>query len=193
MPIRKAYQTLENRDIHKIERDGPFPCNGKNAWLGKGYYFWDSFIENAHWWGIEGACYRKGYVICESTFELDDNKCFNLVDNPNHLNQFNKTKQILKEKNLYEEGKTTVARVINYFKDINVFKFEAIRVFGINSKGFYSSYSNRTILVYKKGKKTLQYLDSTPAIQINFFKKESLNRKGFKIIFPPEYSDDYLV
>ena len=193
MPIRKAYQTLEDRDIHKIESDGPFPCFWKNAWLGKGYYFWESFIENAHWWGVEGACYKNGYVICETSFDLDDNKCFNLVDNPNHLEQFNKTKNILKEKKLYTEGVTTVARVINFIKQINIFNFEAIRVYGINSVGFNSTYSNRTIFVFKEGKKSFQYLDSTPAIQINFFTKSSLSRKGFKIIYPPEYTDDYLV
>ena len=73
MKLRKAYQTLENRNNpDKIEEQGPFLCSHKNAWLGKGYYFWDSFIENAHWWGQKGARYKNGYVICESTFELDE-------------------------------------------------------------------------------------------------------------------------
>lgn len=193
MSVRNAYQTLEDRDIHKIETDGPFPCNGKNAWLGKGFYFWDSFIDNAHWWGLEGACYSKGYVICKSTFELDDTKCFNLVDNPIHLDQFNQTKLALQQQQLYVEGQTTVARIITYIKEINVFNFEAIRVFGINSVGFNSPHSNRTIFVYKQGKKSFQYLDSIPAIQVNFFTKNSLNRKGFEVIFPHEYTDDYLV
>jgi hypothetical protein len=193
MSIRKAYQTLEDRDIHRIESDGPFACHSKNAWLGKGYYFWDSVIDIAHWWGVEGASYQNGYVICESAFELDENKCFNLVDNPAHLDQFNQVKTILKERNLYVEGQTTVARVINYLKEIDVFKFEAIRVYGVGSVGFRSPYSNRTIFIYKEGVKSFQYLDSMPAIQINFFKKDSLNRKGFNIIFPPEYSHDYLV
>jgi hypothetical protein len=193
MPIRKAYQTLEDRDIHKIESDGPFLCFRRNAWLGKGYYFWDSFIENAHWWGTEGACYKNGYVICESTFDLDDEKCFNLVDNPSHLQQFNQTKDILTEQKLYEEGKTTVARVITYIQKKSLFNYKAIRVFGINSVGFNSPYSNRTVFVYKNGKPSYQYLDSTPAIQINFFTKTSLNRKGFKIVFPSEYTDGYLV
>jgi hypothetical protein len=82
---------------------------------------------------------------------------------------------------------------ITYIKEIGVFNFEAIRVFGINSIGSNSPFSNRTIFIFKDGKKSFQYLDSTPAIQINFFSKSSLNRKGFKIIFPPEYTDDYLV
>ena len=46
MKLRKAYQTLENRNNpDQIEEQGPFLCNRKSAWLGEGYYFWDSFIE----------------------------------------------------------------------------------------------------------------------------------------------------
>lgn len=193
MFTRKAYQTLEDRDIQKIESDGPFPCLRQNAWLGDGYYFWESFIENAHWWGTEGACYRNGYIICESTFELDDKKCFNLVDNPTHLEEFNKTKKQLIEQKLYEEGKTTVARIIKFIKKKLTLNSEAIRVYGVNSIGRNSQYRNSTNFEYKKGKPSHQYLDSTPAIQVNFFTKSSLNRKGFKIVFPPEYTDDYLV
>jgi hypothetical protein len=194
MSTRKAYQTLEDRDIHKVETDGPFPCNFKTAWLGRGYYFWDSFIDNAHWWGTDVACYKNGYIICESTYVLDETKCFNLVDNPDHLNNFNSTRKILTEQGLYIQGETTVARIIEHIKNVlKIFTYEAIRVYGVNSINFNSQYSNRTILVYKEGKISYQYLDSTPAIQICFFNKSSLNRKGFKIIHPAEYSEDYLV
>lgn len=191
MSIRKAYQTLEDRDIHRVESEGPFQCTHASAWLGNGYYFWESFIENAHWWGIDGAKYSNGYIICESTFILDENKCFNLVDNPDHLAQFNECRNILRSQNLYEEGKTRVSRIINYVKGLGVFNYEAIRVYGINSVSFRSKYANRT--VFKHGHGLLQYLDSTPAIQINFFSKNSLNRTGFKIVFPVEYSEGYVV
>jgi len=69
---RKIYQTLEDRNNPDVvENQGPFLCNRKDVWLGIGYYFWDSFIENAHWWGKEGARY-KNYFICESSFELNE-------------------------------------------------------------------------------------------------------------------------
>lgn len=193
MEIRKAYQTLEERDTHLIEINGPFPCERRNAWLGLGYYFWDSFIENAHWWGTECACY-KNYVICESTFDLDETKCFNLIDNYEHLHQFNNTRKLLQEQGLYIKDKTTVARVIEYLKNTtHIFHYEAIRAYGINSINSNSQFSNRTIFIHKEGKRSFQYLDSTPAIQICFYTKTSLNRSGFKIIYPPEYSNEYLV
>lgn len=193
MSFRKAYQTLEDRGNYDyIENNGPFICNHKNAWLGIGYYFWDSFIDNAHWWGIEGACYKKGYIICESTFELDENKCFNLVDNPNHLNQFNQVKDLLLQKQIATANKTTVRRIVDFIKnEAKIFNFEAIRSYPINSINQNSKFSKRTSFNIKE--KSFQYLDSTPAIQICFYNKSSLNRKGFKIVFPVEYSDDYLV
>lgn len=193
--MRKAYQTLEDRvNYDYVENFGPFQCNHEKAWLGSGYYFWDSFIENAHWWGAEGACYNNGYIICESTFELDNFKCFNLVDNPEHLRLFNDTRKLMREKGLYIPNVTTVSRIIQHIKEtIKVFRYEAIRVYGINSVSFGSQYSNRTIFKYKKEEKSFQYLDSTPAIQICFYEKKSLGRKDFKIIYPPELCEDYLV
>ncbi len=184
MPTRKAYQTLEDRDNYDhVEEYGPFKCNHKNAWLGSGYYFWDSFIENAHWWGKEGAKYKNGYLICESSFELNEEECFNLLDNPDHIRTFNHIKELMKENNLYIEGETTVARIIHQIKEIiQVFHYEAIRVYGVNSVSFGSTFSHRTNFTSNR----IQYLDTMPAIQICFYNKNGLNRKGFKIIYPPE-------
>jgi len=133
MPSRKAYQTLEDRgNYDDVEKYGPYICHHKNAWLGSGYYFWESFIENAHWWGIEGAAYKNGYLICESKFELNDEKCFNLIDNPDHIRAFNTIRDTMKQKGLYIDGKTTVARIVNQIKEvIKIFHYEAIRVYGI--------------------------------------------------------------
>lgn len=195
MPIRKAYQTLEDRgNYNEVEEHGPYKCTHKNAWMGSGYYFWESLIDNAHWWGSEGAAYRRGYIICESSFELSDEKCFNLIDNPDHLEAYNNMRELMKENGLYIEGRTTAARIIDQIKEvIKVFHYEAIRFYGVNSINSNSPFSKRTNFVYQHLKKSYQYLDTSPAIQICFYNKNSLNRKGFKIIFPPEYSEDYLV
>lgn len=192
MAIKKVYQTLEDRgNADYVENNGPFPCNRNNAWLGNGYYFWDSFIENAHWWGSEGARFSNGYFICEAIYDFDETICFNLIDNPHHFQLFNNTKKIMLEKGLYVPNQTTVARIIEHIKNtLKVFKYEAIRVYGINSKSFNSPYSNSTIFDKKHNTK---YLDSLPAIQICFYSKSSLNLRDYTLIYPPEYTDDYLV
>lgn len=192
MAIRTVYQTLEDRDNPDfVEQNGPFKCVRKNAWLGDGYYFWDSFIENAHWWGAEGASYGGRYMICESTYVLDEERCFNLIDNPLHFEMYNNTKQLMHDKGLFVENVTTVARIIEYIKNtLKLFKYEGIRVYGVNSKSFSSPFSNRTIFDNNHNTK---YLDSIPAIQVCFYSTKSLNLKGFKLIYPPEYNNDYVV
>jgi|SRR5690625_1283899 len=191
--IRDVYQTLENREIDGVEINGPFLCDRSNAWLGPGYYFWDSHKENAHWWGKEVAKYPAGYIICKSTITFDD-KCFDLHDNPDHQRTFNKMKDMFLEKGLLEEGQTTVGRIMNFIKtQIDSFPFEAIRAYAVNSKGYKSSFNQRTRFVHKEYRESNQYLDTLPAIQICLFTKNSLDRKGYSIVYPPEYSKGYVV
>ena len=84
--IKILYQTLENRKNPEIiEKNGPFLCNWENTWLGDGYYFWDSFINNAHWWGKEARKYKDGYIICKSICDYNSIDCFDLVGNTEHL------------------------------------------------------------------------------------------------------------
>jgi len=65
LEITKIYQTLEERgNPDDIESYRPFICRSKTAWLAHDYYFWDSFIENAHWWGTKID--TDEYVICEA-------------------------------------------------------------------------------------------------------------------------------
>ena len=191
MPITKRlYQTLENRDnpIY-VEKKGPFPCNWENTWLGDGYYFWDSFIENAHWWGNEVRKFTNGYIICTAICTFDDKKCFDLVGNTEHFSMFSDAYNFLMLAGL-ADNKTTVKRVIEYLKnDIKVFKYKAIRVNGTLSKSEKSPYHFG--MNFELGRP--QYFDLRPTIQICLFYKKSLNLRDYKIIFPAEFCSDYVV
>ena len=47
MGVKKIFQTLEDRNNpDEVESQGPFICTN-NPWLGKGYYFWDTFLDLA--------------------------------------------------------------------------------------------------------------------------------------------------
>jgi len=186
-----VYQTLEDRgtDLDVLEIQGPYLCKWENAWLGNGYYFWDTFIENAHWWGAEIRKYPDGYIICKAICDFNDVECFDLVGNTEHLKQLSEAYETLKNKGFANKN-TTVARIIKHLKDeVKVFKFSAIRALGLKSKAFNSEYSS--ILPFENNKPT--YLDLIPAIQICFYTKTSLKLRNYKIVFPSEYSDDYLV
>lgn len=54
--MKVVYHTQEYRpDDDPLEE--PIICDAKNAWLGKGYYFWFD-LEYAHYWGED---FKKGY------------------------------------------------------------------------------------------------------------------------------------
>ena len=184
------YQTLENRDNpEEIERDGPFICRWHNAWLGTGFYFWEAFVENSHWWG---KSHLKGnYIICEAECEIDDETCFDLVGNTAHMSLFHAAVSLMKENELINK-KTTVARVIHHMRFISkVLKCQAIRVFGVYSisQHLYPEHIYRMLFEHNK----IHYLDFKPPIQICIFNKTGLKTKNYHIIFPDEYNNNYVV
>lgn len=51
MVLECLYNTVRDDDnADYVENNGPF-LSGGNSWFGKGYYFWDSMLSVAHWWG----------------------------------------------------------------------------------------------------------------------------------------------
>jgi hypothetical protein len=188
---KTVYQTLDDLgNPDEIENHGPYRCDRKNAWLGVGFYFWESFIQNAHWWG--NSNYKvNGYIICEAIYTKDENKCFNLIDDEIHIKMFNDAKSLMLKEGLYVQNVTTVARVIHYLRTtLKIFTYEAIRVYGVNSKSINSDYSNISIF---NSYHIQQYLDTNPAIQICFYRNNSLDLRNYKVIYPAYYNDDYLV
>lgn len=181
----RIYQTLTDRgNPDQIETDGPFICNKPDAWLGRGYYFWEYFIKNAHWWGKENL--KTNYIICEATYTRDE-KCLDLMDNPDHISYFNESLEILKEQGLYKEGQTTVAHVIEYLRRIKKFPFHATRVLGTRSRSQQSEYTN----VIQFNAQHCAVLDLCPPIQICFYSKKALHTSSYKIVFPEEYIAGY--
>jgi hypothetical protein len=192
LKVKLLYQTLEDRgNPDEISANAPFPCHWENTWLGDGFYFWDTFIENAHWWGE--VRYKKKHVICQAVCDVNDQKCFDLVGDTDHMIQFQGAIEKLKQEGLLDEN-TTVARVIHFLKDQSVsFPFEAIRVYGIKSISEYSeAYKDyRYRLIFEIDKP--QYLDYKPAIQLCIFKKNGLNLRDVEIVYPDEYIDGYVI
>lgn len=188
MKIKTLYQTLEDRDnLDHIEENAPFKCNWGNAWLGEGYYFWDTFIENAHWWGK--VRHGQSYIICKAECDFNSELCYDLVGETEHMLDFDESIKFMKQMGLIDEN-TTVSRIINFLREkVPNFNFEAIRVYGIKSISDYNKeYKHRLIFEVSKP----QYLDYKPAIQLCLFTKNSLNLRNLKIEFPDEYNPDFM-
>jgi hypothetical protein len=181
------YHTVEDRDNPEyINSNAPFICTDENAWLGKGFYFWDTIIENAHWWGK--VRHHNKYVIVKHTCDSYSNgRCFDLHGNMEHLMHFNEIIEFLASKG-FDMCTTTVAKVIEYLKIKTDFlcRYDAIRAYGHLSKK--ESYSST--IPFVTGKR--HYLERTPAVQLCLFNKTSLNLSKGKIVHPNNYNADYL-
>lgn len=135
------YQTLEDRgNTKELEKSGPCPCTlydddgtlktgVKEPWLGEGYYFWDTRIEDAHWWGkVVYLKYGKGYVIGETTYDAYSDALFDLLGNLSHLDEFVKIADFVKKQ--HGEKCITFPAVITFLKNFEEFtkRYKAIRV-----------------------------------------------------------------
>lgn len=180
MVPKVLFQTLADKDNPDyVEENAPFLCQKVNAWLGDGYYFWDTFIENAHWWGEK--VHSGNYIICKFHCDFDD-KCFDLVGNTEHLMAFHTIIKEMQRRDKIDVEKTSVRKILEFFNQKIGFEYEAIRVSGINSKSG-TDYIHR--LKFNPDKP--QYLDYKPAIQVCIFTKTGLNLRNCKIVYPKEY------
>jgi len=178
------YQTLANNEnVDNIEKNGPFKCESKTAWLGTGYYFWEQFIENAQWWGKQ--IHGGNYIICSSSYDRFSDDCLDLIDNDDDLKTVREFIEELKRKGKYTAS-TSLSRVIELFK--NEFNIKAARINGIGSKR--GSFEDHKVYINKE--KTNIFIDLMPPIQVCIYDK-SILLKEFKVIYPIEYASDTLV
>lgn len=185
MPRKILFQTVEDRDNpDAVLRDAPFKCDiARDPWLGEGYYFWDTFIELAHWWGWKG--YFGRYMILQKIIDYSYDDYFDLVGNTDHIRVLERCSTILSKE--FGQKNPTVAKVIEYLKGNPKlsFNFKAIRAEGRGSIMYSEELDLKRRLFYKKGKSA--YLDLRPAIQICYFKKQDLVGPPLTIVYPDEY------
>ena len=189
MGTKKLFQTLTDKgNPREIESDGPFPCKWPNTWLGDGYYLWETYIENAHWWG---SMNKGGYIIGMGICDYEYNKCFDLLPGSDeHLKLMREVIEKLKEQGLYDVLTTTVPKVIEFMKKIH-FPYEAIRAYGIDSIDKDKSLNQPYLFRLPFETRLPAYLDLSPAIQICLLQKNSLNFRDFKVVYPEYYLLNY--
>lgn len=186
MTTKVIYQTLEFRNNNDhIKAEGPFPCMRKDAWLGVGYYFWDTFIDNAHWWGK--TAYRKKYVICEAICCFDSEKCLDLYE-PEYMLLFNEAAGLLHKYLGCDKDEITVSRVLDFMKNnLPQFNYEAIRINGqrdpsiLDLNKYSSLRCSKYIFPFNPSKP--EYFNSKPLIQICLLRRNALNLTDFQIVY----------
>lgn len=183
--VTKAYQALQDRNNpDEVESHGPYKCERADAWVGEGYYFWETFIDNAHWWG---KSHYDEYIICEAEFDFDDDRCFDLAGNTQHMQEFQQILTLLKEQGLIDSN-TSIGRVIRYLQNRNLFQYEACRVTSPQSRRLNSDHNKPTPI----GKGNNSYtVHLQPPFQICFYSSHSLNLRNYKVIYPEQYREGY--
>jgi hypothetical protein len=168
----------------EVERSGPFLCSRSDAWLGEGYYFWESFIDNAHWWGANA--YPEKYMICRAFYVHDSARCLDL-NTPEGIKIIEGVIIQMKQDGLVSNN-IYISRMIEYLKNIGRFHWEAVRVTPTSNRhGNDSPHRERAMFNERYG------ISLRPAIQICFYSKTALQLSGYKIIYPDEYMAGYVV
>jgi hypothetical protein len=185
-----VYQTLkDNSNPDEVEQFGPFPCRRPDAWLGYGYYFWDTFIDLAHWWGNTCPDYHGKYIVCEAAVFKDDS-CWDLHGNGAHLQEFEYICYEIIDSGISATDKLLVPEVIEFLKRKGIFKYKAIRALGVDSVTNWSKVPVELLKVrFKAGLKS--YLDLRPPVQICLIEKKALYLRGFRIVYPDDYVEEY--
>ncbi|MBV7533042.1 hypothetical protein [Chitinophaga sp. sic0106] len=178
------YQTLEDRNNpEEVEANGPFECRRLDAWLGFGYYFWDSHIELGHWWG--DRAYGTNYVICGANGKMDES-CWDLHGNGLHRLEFEEISKKIVSGGIIQKQHLTVAKLIIYLKRNKSLTYSSIRALGMNSMSSASPYAKNMIFIKRYN---ASYLDMRPAVQVCLFDKKALSLRDYRIVYPEEYID----
>lgn len=180
------FQTLEDRgNKTEIESHGPYFCslqddNGnlkkgvKEPWLGEGFYFWDSFIEDAKWWG--DVIYVKnglGYVIGQTTYDQHSPYLYDTVADLDKMKELEDC--AVKIKTERQISYVSFPLLLKYLKEKGVFPYRAIRVYPVHSDKV-----SPAPIAYFPGEKFV--FSRVRRVQICFF-DNSLFLSPFKIVF----------
>jgi hypothetical protein len=177
MMIIEAYQTLEDRDnIDEIEMEGPYKCNRSDAWLGNGYYFWDT---NMHWaigWG-ETSYNNRGMDFVIARCNLDLSNCFDLLGNVQHqVDLIECIKVFRASMKIKATREPLIPELIEFLKRNELFPYNSIRSSdNPDSKSFlYVSNRNNFVVVNQR-------------VQVCVIKKRNVLLRPFKVIYPEKY------
>lgn len=178
METKSLFQTVEDRgNIDEIESQGPFLCNRSNAWLGKGFYFWDSFLDLAHWWGR--TVYMGKYVICRSYCDSTSNKVYDLYNDFETLKEFADLKSALQDK--LHISNISVGEVLCYLIKNSDFtnRYQAIRA---KATGCMRHAPTMRFVNYNSA-----YLELMPPVQFCVLDKRFLVDHSYRIVYPSKY------
>lgn len=184
--MKTLYQTLEDRgNLDYVEKYGPFFCKANLAWLGRGYYYWEAFMDYAKWWGDE-LYQKQGYIICESKVDFHKVKVLDL-ENPEVMIYFKQAGEVLGK--VYKDKTVFVSQVLEYLRKKTSFDYQVIRarVQGATKKSYLPGHR----MNFRIGHSA--FLDLMPQIQVCIIDRSVIGGDNFHVVYPPEYSENFAI
>lgn len=176
-----AYQTLEDRDnIDHVEASGPFPCTRSDAWLGFGYYFWDTNMDWAKEWGIN-SFERKGkqYIIGKCVVDIT-NQCFDLIGSVAHQMELMDVLETMKESGKFKHNhRRILPNIIEYMKRKGIFHYKSIRAGDVTNKVVKLHFSKR--------EEKREYMLINQRVQICVIERKDVVLPPFTVVYPEIY------
>lgn len=110
-----GHHTFENRNANDVD-GAPYRCSDVNAFLGRGFYFWEDNLAFAKFWG--GKWYidiGKKYFIGETEIKCVKSDFFDLVGDRQHQKFLKETAKILAAKRPRTSG-WPIGKIIELLK-----------------------------------------------------------------------------
>lgn len=110
-----GHHTFENRNANDVE-NAPYRCSDVNAFLGRGYYFWEDNLPFAKFWGgVWYIDYDKKYFIGETEIKCNGADFFDLVGDRHHQKFLKETARFLAAKRPRTSG-WPIGKIIEFLK-----------------------------------------------------------------------------
>lgn len=176
----QLFHTIEDRgNYDEIRENAPYLCRRPDAWLGDGYYLWES-KKLAHWWGKKSC--GNNYVICQTQYQSQDIRIFDLHNRQEHREDLAECIEPLKK--LWRRS-PTVREIIQFLKEKGLFPYDAIR-----ARHEHVPLPDEQI--HFTAKKESPFMSLHPPIQVCVLSKESLKRP-VQIIHPLIIDDNFMI
>jgi hypothetical protein len=174
------FHTVDDRsNPEEVNAQGPFVCDDESAWLGIGYYFWDSDIDLAHWWGR--SHYQGKYMICQAQGKMDD-RCLDLLDGNQRLRFKEKCKEFLIKMDKRQED-VFVHEMLTLWINLEGDIFNSVRAVPTSPDGFSIKRAFRIIF----SNNPTAFLDFNLPVQVCLYDKKALSLNNFRVVHPTYY------
>lgn len=177
--IVEAFQTLEDKDnIDQIELEGPFICDHSGAWLGVGYYLWDSNFDWALDWGeFAYNRYGKQFVVIRCKVDLSKD-CFDLVGNVKHQMELLGFMKALEDSGkIKDESQKTIPNLLRLLDRKGYLNYKSIR-----ANDFHK---NVVRLKFRFDRK--EYMVLNERVQICVLVKKDVILQPIRVVYPEKY------